>query len=69
MRRAGLRGKDETEDSIIGPFYIRQTAAFYAAVHRHDDIHVHIQRGGRLLHIELCVKDAVCGNKPYIPIF
>lgn len=50
--------------STFRPLYLRQIDSFYSARHRDDDFYVDLQRGGWILHFQLCGQNALCDVQP-----
>ena len=52
---------NKTAHSAFRPLHLSAIAALRRALHRHDDLHIHLLRGGRLLCLQLCRQNAVRG--------
>ena len=59
----------ETGNQTFGSFFLCEDPALYSAVHRNDDLYIHLRCGGRFLCVQFCGQDALCGGKLCFPVF
>ena len=46
-------------------FTYKKTNQIYYSIYHHDDLHLYLQRGRRLLRIQLCGQDSLCGSQSH----